>query len=50
MKWLTSTRQVKILYAVAALVVTCGSRWPHRILNNSNDSRIRISGAHRRVI
>src|SRR5450432_3352632 len=25
MKWLTSKRQVKILYAVAALVTTCGA-------------------------
>ena len=25
MKWLTSKRQVKIIYAVAALVTTCGA-------------------------
>ncbi len=25
MKWLTSKRQVKIMYAVAALVTTCGA-------------------------
>jgi glucose dehydrogenase len=50
MKWLTAKRQVKILYAVAALVTTCGAAMALRIPNSSNASRTPISGAPRRAI